>query len=224
MFVSRRMNSARGRGLSRHAEARSKRPSYLAGVCSFHDTLLIFPLPPHILSPRLTPDDVLHKPQYPPHVREVAGQPQTDPDDTEFSSNESFKVLERNAFVQFLHVTRDSQNSRCASGVAHTTGSKGDFGGRCGIFDERIRDHLARWLRKLSEIVEDILDTRPTERNMRETVEAVSACSPIALSRELGLRDRMRTTGRPVESCLIFSSDETRYVVRQESLRGRNGI
>lgn len=59
---------------------------------------------------------------------------------------------------------------------------------------------------------------------MRETVEAVSACSPMALSRVLGLRDKMRTTGRPVESCLIFSSEETKYVVRQESLRGRNGM
>ena len=59
---------------------------------------------------------------------------------------------------------------------------------------------------------------------MRETVEAVSACSPMALSGVLGLRDRMRTTGRPVESCLIFKSDETRYIVRQESLRGRNGM
>lgn len=59
---------------------------------------------------------------------------------------------------------------------------------------------------------------------MREIVEAVSACSPMALSRALGLRDKIRTTGRPVESCLIFSSEETRYAVRQESLRGRNGM
>ena len=55
-------------------------------------------------------------------------------------------------------------------------------------------------------------------------MEAVSVCSPIVLSRVLGFRDKMRTTGRLVVSCLIFSSDETRYVVKQESLRGRNGI
>ena len=59
---------------------------------------------------------------------------------------------------------------------------------------------------------------------MRETVDAVPACSPMAVSRVHGLRDKMQTTGRPVESCLIFSSEETRYVVRQESLRGMNGI
>ena len=68
------------------------------------------------------------------------------------------------------------------------------------------------------------LEHSRTDRNMRETVEDVSACSPMALSRVLGLRDKMLTTGRPVESCLTLSSDETRYVVRQESLSGRNGI
>jgi len=46
-----------------------------------------------------------------------------------------------------------------------------------------------------------------TSRNRRETVEPVSDCSPIAVTRFSGSRESIRTTGFPVVSCRRSDSE-----------------
>ena len=62
-----------------------------------------------------------------------------------------------------------------------------------------------------------------TSRNKRETTDPVSDCSPTDFSCLEGVRDKMRTTGAPVDSCRNDVSDEMRWCIRIDRRRGRKG-
>lgn len=63
-----------------------------------------------------------------------------------------------------------------------------------------------------------------TNRNMSDTVEPVSDCSPTDLNLRVGIRERMRTIGPPSPSWRIRDSDAVRKIINEDSRRGRNGI
>ena len=82
------------------------------------------------------------------------------------------------------------------------------------MFDETVRYHFscglttrsqnARFGKKKGATVE------LTDKNMSETVEPVSACSPTNFNRREGSFDKIRTTGCPVFSCRSRESEEVR--------------
>jgi len=61
------------------------------------------------------------------------------------------------------------------------------------------------------------------ERNINDTVEPVSACSPTDLRRHFGSRDKIRTTGVPDWSWRNRDNDEVRKCRRDDSRSGRKG-
>jgi hypothetical protein len=120
----------------------------------------------------------------------------------------------------------NAEKGCCTAWVAHAACAKRDRLGRGCVLNKSIGYHFSR--RLIINKVEYDASVQSwwnilTERNINDIVEPVSACSPTDLSRRVGSRDRIRTTGVPDLSWRNRDNDEVRKCRRDESRSGRKG-